>query len=112
LRDASRRVGPQRLGLLCELDRSGFISDFRKTNPRPHHLVVTAIELRSVPTPDAARAFAFQSIVAGTGASMKLMRIGQIACQSILHRVLGALGLEVDASPERAARQSAPAICC
>lgn len=102
LRDASRRVGSQRLSLLCELDSSGFISDFRKSNPRAHHLVVTAIELRGVPVPDAARAFAFQSIVAGTAASMKLMRIGQIACQTILHRVLGALGSEVDASLARA----------
>jgi len=31
---------------------------------------------------------------------MKLMRIGQIACQTILHRVLGALSSEVDASLE------------
>ncbi len=29
---------------------------------------------------------------------MKLMRIGQIACQTILHQVLGALEPEVDAS--------------
>ncbi len=101
LRDASRRVGSQRLGLLCELDDSVFISDFRKTNPRAHHLVVTTIELRNVPVKDAARAFAFQSLVAGTAASMKLMRIGQIACQTILNRVLTALGSEVDASLEK-----------
>ncbi len=100
LRDASRRVGSQRLSLLCELDDSEFISNFRKTNPRAHHLVVTAIELRNVPVKDAARAFAFQAVVAGTAASMKLMRIGQIACQTILNRVLIALGSEVDASLE------------
>lgn len=98
LRDASRRVGSQRLSLLCELDSSEFIADFRKFNPRAHHLVVTAIELRSVTINDAARAFAFQAIVAGTAASMKLMRIGQIACQTILNRVLIALGSEVDDS--------------
>lgn len=103
LRDASRRVGSQRLSLLCELDDSALITGFRKSNPRAHHLVVTAIELRGVPVAEAARAFAYQSIVASTAASMKLMRIGQIACQSILHRVLGALGSEVDASLEREA---------
>ncbi len=104
LRDASRRVGSQRLGLLCELDSSPFISDFRKTNPRAHHLVVTAIELRDLPVQDAARGFAFQSVVAGTAASMKLMRIGQTACQTILNRVLimldprinGSLGQEAE----------------
>lgn len=100
LRDASRRVGSQRLSLLCELDSSPFIAAFRKSNPRAHHLVVTAIELRDVSAADAARAFAFQAIVAGTAASMKLMRIGQIACQKILYSVLGALGSEVDASLE------------
>jgi urease accessory protein len=98
LRDASRRVGSQRLGLLCELDGSPWISDFRKTNPRAHHLIVSAIELSGIPVQDAARAFAYQSIVAGTAASMKLMRIGQIACQTILHRVLSSLGMELDAS--------------
>ena len=98
LRDASRRVGSQRLALLCELDDSLLVSKFRETNPRAHHLVVTAIELRDAEAGDAARAFAFQSIVASTAASMKLMRIGQIACQTILHRVLGALEPEVDAS--------------
>lgn len=100
LRDASRRVGSQRLGLLCELDDSVFISDFRKTNPRAHHLCVTAIELRNIPVSYASRAFAFQAIVSGTAASMKLMRIGQIACQTILNRVLTALGSEVDVSLE------------
>ena len=101
LRDASRRVGSQRLAMLCELDHSALVIDLRKTNPRAHHLVVTAIELRDTAARDAARAFAFQAIVAGTAASMKLMRIGQIACQSILHRVLNALDPEVDASLEK-----------
>jgi urease accessory protein len=101
LRDASRRVGSQRLSLLCELDDAPWIKAFRKSNPRAHHLVVTAIELRGVPVAEAARAFAYQSLVASTAASMKLMRIGQTACQGILHRVLGALGSEVDASLER-----------
>ena len=98
LRDASRRVGSQRLSLLCELDRSTFITEFRKSTPRAHHLVVTAMELRSVPVTDAACAFAFQSIVSATAASMKLMRIGQISCQSILHRVLTELGPQIDHS--------------
>ncbi len=101
LRDAGRRVGSQRLSLLCELDDSAFISDLRKTNPRAHHLVVTAIELRATPVSDASRAFAFQAIVSGTAASMKLMRIGQIACQTILNRVLHTLDPDVDASLER-----------
>jgi urease accessory protein len=96
LRDAGRRVGSQRLNLLCDLDASDLVIAVRKARPRAHHLIVTALELRAVPVADAARAFAFQSIVAGTSASMKLMRIGQTACQGILHRVLA--GLEAGAA--------------
>jgi urease accessory protein len=101
LRDASRRVGSQRLSLLCELDGSSVITDFWKSNPRTHHLVVTAIELRSISAPVAASAFAYQCIVAGTSASMKLMRIGQTTCQGILYRVLNEFGTKVDASLAR-----------
>ncbi|MFD2257810.1 urease accessory protein UreF [Luteolibacter algae] len=100
LRDASRRVGSQRLGLLCELDGDPLITDFQKNCPRAHHLVVTALELRGVGVGDAARAFSYQAVVAGTAASMKLMRIGQTACQGILYRVLGALGTRISDSLE------------
>ena len=101
LRDAGRRVGSQRLTLLCELDASELVIAFRKASPRAHHLIVTALELRDVPVEDAARAFAFQTIVAGTSASMKLMRIGQTACQGILRRVLAGLEAGADASLAR-----------
>ncbi|MGJ8634153.1 MAG: urease accessory protein UreF [Luteolibacter sp.] len=92
LRDAGRRVGSQRLSLLCELDGASIVGNHRAKCPRSHHLIVTALELRGSGVEDAARAFAFQALVAGTAASMKLMRIGQTSCQSILHRVL--VGLE------------------
>ncbi len=97
LRDASRRVGSQRLELLCRLDGSELVRGHRAACPRSHHLVVTALELRGVPLGQAARAFAFQAVVAVTAASMKLIRIGQTACQGIAFRVLGRLGEEVDA---------------
>lgn len=101
LRDAGRRVGSQRLTLLCELDASDLVIGLRKASPRAHHLVVTALELRAVPVEDAARAFAFQSVVAASSASMKLMRIGQTACQRILHRVLTGLEAQADESLTR-----------
>ncbi len=101
LRDASRRVGSQRLDLLCQLDGSELVRGHRAVCPRSHHLVVTALELRGVPLGQAARAFAFQAVVAGTAASMKLIRIGQTACQGIAYRVLGRLGEEIDAAVER-----------
>jgi urease accessory protein len=101
LRDASRRIGSQRLDLLATLQNTPFIADFRAACPRSHHLVVTAIEFSPLPLGQAARAFAFQSIAGLTAASMKLIRIGQSACQQILRRSLENLGESLDASLSR-----------
>ena len=101
IRDASRRIGSQRLDLLATLEATPFITGFRATSPRSHHLVVTAIELSPLPLAQAARAFAFQSIAGLTAASMKLIRIGQGACQQILRRSLETLGAAIDASLTR-----------
>lgn len=98
LRDASRRIGSQRLDLLARLDPAELVSRYRELSPRSHHLVVAALELSSVPLVQAARAFAFQIIAGLTAASMKLMRIGQTSCQQILRRTLVALGEKIDDS--------------
>ncbi len=98
LRDASRRIGSQRLDLLAQLDPTSFVIDYRSRSPRSHHLIVTALELSAVPVSQAARAFAFQSVAGLTAASMKLMRIGQTACQLVLRRSLAALGEKIDHS--------------
>jgi len=98
LRDASRRIGSQRLELLAKLDPQPLVHELRGSSPRCHHLVVTALELASVPLEQAARAFAFQMIAGLTAASMKLMRIGQTACQQIARRTLATLGGKIDAS--------------
>jgi urease accessory protein len=98
LRDASRRIGSQRLDLLARLDPSEWLLHYRTLSPRSHHLVVTALELSGVPVAQAARAFAFQSIAGLTAASMKLMRIGQTVCQLIARRSLTKLGEKIDAA--------------
>lgn len=101
LRDASRRIGSQRLDLLAQLDSCPLVLRYRERSPRSHHLVVTALELSGVPVSQAARAFAFQSIAGLSAASMKLMRIGQTACQQIVRRTLAELGERIDASLSR-----------
>lgn len=98
LRDASRRIGSQRLDLLARLDPAPLVLRMRESSPRCHHLVVTALELSGVPVEQAARAFAFQAIAGLTAASMKLMRIGQTSCQLIARRTLGMLGEKIDDS--------------
>ncbi len=98
LRDASRRIGSQRLDLLAQLVPTPLVLRYRKQSPRSHHLVVTALELSGVPVGQAARALAFQSIAGFSAASMKLMRIGQTSCQQIVRRTLGMLGEKIDDS--------------
>jgi urease accessory protein len=98
LRDASRRIGSQRLDLLAQLDPSELVIGYRGQSPRSHHLVVAALELAGVPVNQAARAFAFQSVAGFGAASMKLMRIGQTSCQQIVRRTLIALGEKIDES--------------
>ena len=101
LRDASRRIGSQRLDLLARLDPSPLVLRHRERAPRSHHLVVTALELSGVPVSQAARAFAFQSIAGLAAASMKLMRIGQTSCQQIVRHTLVMLGEKIDDSLSR-----------
>ena len=101
LRDASRRIGSQRLDLLAQLDSSPLVLRYRERSPRSHHLVVSALELSGVPVSHAARAFAFQSVAGLSAASMKLIRIGQTACQQIVRRTLAKLGGEIDVSLSR-----------
>ena len=101
IRDASRRIGSQRLELLSSLDPTPLVAEIRAASPRCHHLVVTALELAALPPAQAARAFAFQTIAGLTAASMKLIRIGQSACQQILRRSLATLGADLDAALTR-----------
>ena len=101
LRDASRRIGSQRLELLASLDGSPFVAAIRNTSPRCHHLIVSSIELSSLPVAQAARALSFQAIAGFASASMKLIRIGQTACQQILRRVLAKFGADIDSALTR-----------
>jgi len=98
LREASRRIGSQRLELLITLDASPIVTDLHQTCPRCHQLVVCALELAALPLAAAACAYAYQAISSLTSAALKLIRIGQSACQHILRRTLAQLGLQLDAA--------------
>lgn len=100
-RDASRRIGSRRLELLRQLAPSPLVEDHHAAHPFSHHLIVTALELAALPTALAARAFAFQTISGFATASMKLLRLGQSACQAIVRRSLDRLGTDLDAALSR-----------
>lgn len=98
LREASRRIGSQRLEILAALDGSPCVTRLRQVCRRCHHLLVCALELAALPLAQAARAYAYQAIGGLTAASLKLIRIGQSACQLILRRTLDQLGRQLDAA--------------
>lgn len=100
-RDASRRIGSRRLELLRQLAPSPLVEQHHAACPFSHHLVVTAIELAALPVTHAARAFAFQTVSGFATASMKLMRLGQSACQAVVRRSLDRLGADLDAALSR-----------
>lgn len=102
-REASRRIGSQRLELLGALGVSPLALSFRNESPRGHHLIVTAIELAALPVATAGRAFAYQTISGFTAASMKLIRIGQNSCQKLLRHTLDLIDREIDAALVREA---------
>jgi urease accessory protein len=101
VRDASRRIGSQRLKLLRQLAPSALVEQYAAACPLGHHLPVAAIECIGVPIGMAARAHVFQAIAGFISASMKLLRIGQTACQSIQHRSMQLIGPEIDSSVAR-----------
>jgi len=100
-RDASRRIGSRRLELLRQLAPSPLVEAHAAARPFSHHLVVTAIELSAIPIAQAARAFAFQTVTGFATASLKLMRLGQSACQAAVRRTLDRLGEDIDSALTR-----------
>lgn len=95
-RDASRRIGSRRLELLRQLSPTPLVLQHAGHHPMSHHLIVTAIELAGVPVGFAARAFAFQTVNGFATAAMKLIRLGQSACQAIVLRTLEGLAADLD----------------
>jgi urease accessory protein len=90
-RDASRRIGSRRLELLRQLAPSPLVEAHAAACPFSHH-----IELSAIPIAQAARAFAFQTVTGFATASMKLMRLGQSACQAVVRRTLDRLGGQIE----------------
>lgn len=101
LRDAGRRIGSQRLKLLVELASDSFVTEVARSCPRAHHLVVAALEYRNGDVADGARSYSYQALASATSASMKLMRIGQNACQRVLSKALQEIEPAVEESLNR-----------
>lgn len=107
-RDASRQLGIRRLKALQSIHDSpllgNYAADIADGRAVGHHLVVCAIQARleSIPLSAALTVYAYQSLAACCGAALKLIRIGQDACQRALREAsaripeIVAISLEVE----------------
>jgi urease accessory protein len=96
LREASARIGAQRLGILRELSPHPLLERLQEM----HAALVFGMQcaLAGAPVVAALSAYYYQTLAAFVSASIKLIRIGHLGCQKILTRCLD----QSDAVIERA----------
>jgi urease accessory protein len=105
-RSASTQLGGRRLAALRQLGDHADLADFAAAvaagRAHGHHLVVCALQARAggVPLGAALIAYLYQSLAAICAAALKLIRIGQDACQRVLRTVLAEAGEVVARSCE------------
>ena len=89
-REASAQLGVRRLKALRTISDAPVLAEFdaaiREGRAAGHHLVVCGLQARSagVPLPAALTTYFYQSLAAICAAALKLIRIGQDACQRVL----------------------------
>lgn len=88
LREASLSVGGRRLQALRQLDKCPLIDEYAAAAGAKHHLVVYALQMRGAPVEALLMAWHYQSVAGYCSAALKLIRIGQEACQRVLHASL------------------------
>ncbi len=112
-REASAQLGGRRLKALLALKEIGPISPIgpiltdyaaaiANQKTLGHHLIVCALQARieDIPLTAALTVYGYQSLAACCGAALKLIRIGQDACQRVLRNASSALPAAVTASQE------------
>ncbi len=105
LRAASRQIGSRRLALVRKLCPASVLEQYAVSGAPCHHLIITALELRSAPVEAAVCAFVYQTLSGYTSASLKLLRIGQEKAHTILRTVAAELlDLHFRQAPEPDAR--------
>lgn len=96
LRQASRQLGSRRLVMIRKLDSSALLDDYAALNAPCHHLIVCALELRTLPVTAAACAFAQQTVSGYATAAVKLVRMGQEKCQLMIRGAMLALAPDLE----------------
>ena len=101
LRAASRQIGSRRLALIRQLDESPLSGSYARSGAPCHHLIICALELRLLPVAGAACAYGQQAITGYATAAMKLIRLGQERCQSMVRRAVLVLAPQVEAAVQQ-----------
>ena len=91
LRAASRQLGSRRLALIRKLDAEPLLENYAALPAPCHHLIICALEFRSLPAAAVACAFSHQTISGFATAAMKLVRMGQEKCQFLIRGAMLAL---------------------
>jgi urease accessory protein len=103
-RSASLQLGQRRLKALRTISDAPILEEYegliREGEAEGHHLVVCALQayVGGVPLLEALTAYAYQALAAICAAAMKLMRMGQEACQRVLAGAAAQVGAAVEAS--------------
>jgi urease accessory protein len=100
LREASRRIGFQRLQTLLQLDTNQLLQDFVELGGAGHAPVVFGIEcsLWNVPERSALQAYAYQAVSGQVAAAFKLLSFGQMAAQRLINDLGAELEARIDAA--------------
>ena len=90
LRQASINIGCQRLSMLLEIAPDEMFSKFQTEitagRAKGHHLIIFGLQtaVQKLPLDAALGAFYYGALSSVTSASMKVIRIGQVACHKVL----------------------------
>jgi urease accessory protein len=96
MRSASRQIGSRRLALIRQLDPEPLCQNYAAVEAPCHHLIICALELRTLPVGIAACAYGQQTLSGYAMAAMKLMRLGQERCQAIVRRAVTCLAPQIE----------------
>ncbi len=98
LREASQQFGTRRMRILSQIAPSEVLTRFYSQRPIAHHLTVCGMQMITVPLEAALATYSYQSLSGFCGASLKLIRIGQEACQRVLREALLTLPAAIEHS--------------
>ncbi|MBV9656554.1 MAG: urease accessory protein UreF [Verrucomicrobia bacterium] len=111
LREASASLGVRRLKMLTQIAPTPLLQNFADRvaagTAHGHHLTVCGLQFAAAPLDAALATYLYQTLAAFCSAALKLIRIGQEACQRVLRECLARDAANTIAQSQRIARADA-----